>query len=129
MRPDLEEAFIRKFIAKIKRPNYLYFLEKGRSNGYIASMLQHGQDINYSLFQELQGHPGEKRTALFQKATELKLKSGYIVSYDDRINELELDTKDAVATAFGQEATLLILGNNQLVYFETEHPSPGYLSL
>ena len=128
MRPDLEEAFIRKFIVKNRQPSYRYFLEKGTSNGYIASMLQHGQHLDYSLFQQMQGHPDKVRAAVLRQAAALKLKSGYIISFDERSNGLELPTEAAVNVACGQEATLLILGRNQLVYFETEHPSPGYLS-
>lgn len=126
MRPDLEEAFIRKFVLKHKRPRYLYFLERGEATGFIASTLHHGQDIDYGLFREMRAYD---RAFVLQKAAELKLKSGYIVSDDSRINGLKMPSEAAINTAFGQEATLLILGNNQLVYFETEHPSPGYLSL
>ncbi|RAK62179.1 hypothetical protein [Hymenobacter edaphi] len=129
MRPDLEEAFIRKFIVKNRRPSYLYFLERGKSNGHIASMLQHGQHLDHSLFRELRTHPDKSKAEVVRKALDLKLKSGYIISFDDRINGLELPTEQAIDTVVGQESTLLILGSNQLVYLETEHPSPGYLSL
>jgi hypothetical protein len=125
MRPDLEQAFINKYVLKAKRSRYLDF------RGKLLDMLYHGQDFDKSLLQRLRGNKQQQLDAIFAKARQLKNGDQcYVISVDDELDGKEFSTIDAIDRIVDRvEGCVVLFGNGEGIYYEGEPPHNCYLSL
>lgn len=131
MNQDLESLFINRYVIKNKRQRYLDFIGNPKRRGAFLEMLYHGQDLNFSLFQQLKGNYQQGVDAIFNKAGTVKGGDKcYIVSVGSVLDGKQIFTTEAIERLVcNEEGFLIIFGELEVVYYEGEPPHNQYLSL
>ena len=124
-----EQAMINKFVIKDKQERFLGFIAKDKSRRKFIDELYHFKYFNWNLFREIPGSENE-RDAIFAKVNGKKsIKSCRVVSANSEFDGKTLSVDEAIKNAVGEEATILIFGNAEVVYYEAEPFDGRYISI
>ena len=123
---DLERAFINKYVVKNKRQRYLGFIGSPKRRSAFLEMLYHGQDLDKSKLRPLKGL---FKTEVVEWVAQRQIDSCYIISVDPALD----GRKMTVAAALNEirpyvEASVLIFGQGELIYYMGEPPHNEYLN-
>lgn len=125
----LDQLLIEKFVIKRKRERYLNFLStEKRRNGFTGE-LYHFNDFNWELFREI--HGSEKVSEVITELINKKkiTPTCYVISTNSKFDGKHFSLTEAIEEILGTEATLIIFGNADIVYYEGEPPFNRYITL
>jgi hypothetical protein len=123
------QSFVKKFIIKEKQNRYLGFLEKDKTRKKFTRELYHFKDFNWKLFREIKTNEIES-SVIFEKLKSYKnLTSCTVISVNEKFDNKVFPIDDAIEQILGEEGTILIFGNADVVYYEAEPFDGRYISL
>lgn len=123
-----EQTMINKFVNKDKQERYLDFMSKDKTRKKFTDELYHFKDFNWKMFREIPGNENE-RDALFAKLSGKKsIKTCQVISANSELDGKAFPIDEAIKNIVGQEATILIFGDAEIVYYEAEPFDGRYIS-
>lgn len=129
MQNKIEETFVSKFIIKEKRERYLNFISKGKTRRKFTQELYHFKDFDWKLFREISSNESETALILSKIAEKKNIATCHAISANPEIDGRELPIYDALASFVGEEGTILIFGNADVIYYEAEPFDGKYISI
>ena len=127
MNIELEKKVINTFIVKEKQARYIEFISSNRTRKKFIDKLPHFRDLQWDLFEEI---TNDDEIVNRLKSLKSHIKDCYIISEDIKIDQKIFPVQEAIKTIGGyrDNATILVFGNAELVYFEGEPPHNRYIS-
>jgi hypothetical protein len=131
---DHEEAFIRSFIVREKRPRWREFLRSNRRDDALST-LRHSNDIEWQYAEQFNPTGGlfggpfdsqdEWRKAHVEQTFEALRALGaparcYVIALNSSLDGQEVDLRDALEDVILKDATLISCIPGRLVYFQAE---------
>ena len=129
MNNHIEQLLIKKFVIKDKQERYLNFLSKEKTRQKFTSELYHFRDFKWNLFREIPGSESESHTIVTKVKSIKNISSCYVVSVNSEFEGKVISLEEAVENLVGEEGTILIFGEAEIVYYEGEAPSRRYISI
>ena len=125
---DLESKVIQRFIVKGKQDRYLQFVNSPKNRKKLIANLAHFRDLEQDAFKLVTGIEEEVvRQALAQQG--ISARTCYVISENSRIDTLTLGLSEAMRETVGyQMGTMLVLGNADALYYESETMKIRYIS-
>lgn len=124
-----EELLIRKFVVQNKQERYLTFLAKEKTRKKFKNQLYHFNDFKWNLFRNI-GDNENPRMAVASKLNSNKnISTCSIISVDRTLDGKLLPADEAMENAIGVEGTILIFGEAEIVYYESEAPKGKFVSV
>ncbi len=120
---------IKKFIIKDKQERYTGFISKAKTRKKFTNELYHFKDFIWKLFREIPGSENERQTILAKLSSTNGVNTCYIISANSKIDGQTILAEDAISNVVGTEATVLIFGEADVVYYEAEPVDGRYISL
>jgi hypothetical protein len=129
MQSQTEQALINKFVAKDKQERYLGFISKDKTRKKFTDELYHFKDFNWKLFREIPGNENG-RDLILAKLNKIKnIETCQVISANFDIDGKQFPIHEAIQNIVGKEATILIFGNADVVYYEAEPLEGRYISI
>ena len=124
---QLEIKIINTFIVKEKQARYIQFISSERTRKRFIEKLPHFKDLQWDLFEEI-SDVDEILNRL--KLLKPHVTDCYIISEDINTDQKRLPVNEAIEMIGGyrDEATILVFGDAQLLYFEGEPPHNRFIS-
>jgi hypothetical protein len=124
---DLEIKVIGRFIVKSKRDRYLTFLQSDKTRNKFTNLLAHFRDLRLELFEKVKSN---ERQIILERVNSLgKLKDCYLISESSKLDQEKLGIDSALNEVIGSGiGTLIVFGDAEIVYYESENPSDRWLS-
>jgi hypothetical protein len=129
MKIDLERKLIEKFVTKNKRERFLTFIEKEKTRKKFLKELYHFKDFDWKLFREIPGSQNEREVVTKKVGNRKTISSCYVISANKEFDERTFSVSEAILEVVGQEGTILIFGEAEVVYYEAEAFDGRYISL
>ena len=126
---QIEELFIRKFIIKDKQERYLGFIEKEKTRNKFTRELSHFKDFKWDLFREISGSENEREAIKAKIKKNIKISTCYVISGYSQFDKKIISTLEAIENIVGNDSTILIFGNAEIVYYEAEAFDGRYISV
>ena len=125
---DLESKVIQRFIVKSKQDRYLQFVNSPKNRKKLIANLAHFRDLEQDAFKLVTGIEEEVvRQALAQQG--ISASTCYVISENSRIDTLTLGLSEAMRETVGyQMGTMLVFGNADALYYESETMKIRYIS-
>lgn len=125
---DLESKVIQRFIVKGKQDRYLQFVNSPKNRKKLIANLAHFRDLQPDAFDLVSGIEEDiVRQALAQQG--ISASTCYVISENRRIDTLTLSLSEAMRETVGhQMGTLLVFGNADALYYESETMKIRYIS-
>lgn len=125
---DLESKVIQQFIVKGKQDRYLQFVNSPKNRKKLIANLAHFRDLEEDAFELVTGIEEDVvRQALSQQG--ISGSTCYVISENSRIDTLTLSLSEAMRETVGhQMGTMLIFGNADALYYESETMKIRYMS-
>jgi len=125
---EIEQKFIERFVMKNKRDRYLEFIKNNKNRSKFTQKLAHFQDLRYELFEEVIGPESQ---LIKERIKYLgKLKDCYVISESAKFDQKRLGIDIAIDGVVGcGMGTLIIFGDNEIVYYEAEGPGDRWISI
>ncbi len=129
MQSLIEEQFIKKFVVKDKQERFLNFLNSKNNRSKFTKELYHFADFNPKLFCKIHGNENERDLILSRLKTKPKLKNCWIISANPESDSKQVEISDAIENYVGQEGSILIFGDAEIIYYEGEAPDQRFISV
>lgn len=127
MSQDIEKKVIERFIVKSKRERYLTFIESDKTRGKFISELAHFRDLRQERFDKVSGD--EKKVIKDRIKVLGNIKDCYLISENSELDKKRLDIDAALSMTIGYGmGTLIVFGDAQIVFYETEGLSDRWIS-
>jgi hypothetical protein len=126
---DAERLFVNRFIIKDKQERYSSFLSNKKSRGKFIDKLYHFEDLQWKFFREIPGNENEREIILQKLKSKKSISRCFIISSDPKFDRKSMTVEDAIENVVGTEASILIFGEAEIVYYEGEPPNQRYISL
>ena len=123
-----EQLFVNRFITREKQERYLNFLASSRTRNKFLDKLYHLNDFNWHLFREIPGSENEK-AAITSKLKSKNISTCWVISANPEFDGRLMTVEEAPNEVVGTEASVLMFGNAEVIYYEGEAPHRRYLSL
>ncbi len=125
---DLESKVIQRFIVKGKQDRYLQFVNSSKNRNKLIANLAHFRDLQADAFDLVSGIEEDiVRQALAQQG--ISASTCYVISENRRIDTLTLSLSEAMRETVGhQMGTMLVFGNADALYYESETMKIRYIS-
>ena len=125
---DLESTVIQRFIVKGKQDRYLQFVNSPKNRKKLIANLAHFRDLEEDAFELVTGIEEDVvRKALAQQG--ISASTCYVISENSRIDTLTLGLSEAMRETVGyQMGTMLVFGNADALYYESETMKIRYIS-
>ena len=125
---ELEIKVIKKFVDKSKQGRYIQFVLSPKSRNKFISDLSH---CNFFLWDKFEPIKGNEEQVILQALKEngVASKTCYVISENADIDTKTLDTKKAISETVGYGmGTILVFGDADMIFFESETKNKRYLS-
>jgi hypothetical protein len=129
MNNQIEQLLIKKFVIKDKQERYLNFLSKEKTRKKFTSELYHFRDFKWNLFREIPSSESESNTIVTKVKSIKNISSCYVVSVNSEFDGKVISLEEAVENVVGEEGTILIFGEAEIIYYEGEAPIRRYVSI
>lgn len=129
MHNQAELTLINKFVVKDKQERYLNFISKEKTRKKFTKELYHFRDFNWKLFQEIPGNENERDIILAKMRKHESIKTCYVISANNNLDGKSFFIAEALENIVGEEATIIIFGNADIVYYEAEPFDGRYISV
>ena len=123
-----EELFVKKFVIKEKHERYLGFLQKEKSRRKFTKELYHFMDFEKGVFREVNGIGNVRKILRQELGKRPMLTDCYVISDNEEMDGKRFALNVAIDEIAGKEATILIFGHCDLVYYEAEAFDGSYIS-
>lgn len=124
-----EQTLIKRFVVKDKQERYLGFIGKDKTRSKFTNELYHFKDFNWKMFREIPGSEYGRNAILARVNGKKSIKSCQVVSANSEFDGKTLPIGEAIENIVGEEGTILIFGNAEIVYYEGEAPDNRYISI
>jgi hypothetical protein len=126
--PDLEIKVIKKFVDKAKQDRYIQFVSSSKNRHKFISDLSHFNFFKWDLFEAVKGNEEQAIIQALQKNA-VADKTCYVISENITIDTKTLDTKKAISETVGYGmGTILVFGDADMIYYESETMNTRYIS-
>lgn len=125
---NLEIEFIKRFVDKTKQDRYIKFISTVKNRHKFINDLSHFNFLKWDKFDKLENN---EEKAIFKMLLKNKVaaKSCYVISENKNIDTKTLDIKQAISETIGYGmGTILIFGNADIIYYESETMNTRYIS-
>ena len=129
MHNKIEEIFINKYVVKEKRKRYLEFISKEKTRSKFTQELYHFKDLDWKLFREIPGSQNERTEILSKVIQNKNIQNCHVISANLDIDGTNIPYPDAIVSCVGEEGTILIFGNADVVYYEAEPFDGRFISI
>ena len=126
---QIEEILIKRFIINHKQDRYLGFINKERTRFKFTSGLYHFKDFKWNLFRAIPGNENERTTIMSKIDNNKNINSCYVISANKDLDGKLFTVSDAIDNVVGQEGTILIFGDAEIVYYEAEAMDGRFISI
>lgn len=125
---DLEIKVIQRFIIKNKQDRYLQFVKSFKNRKKLIAHLAHFRDLQEDAFELVSGIEEDVvRLALARQGISASM--CYVISENSRIDTRTLGFGEAMRETVGhQMGTMLVFGDADVLYFESETMKIRYIS-
>ena len=125
---ELESKVIQRFIVKGKQDRYFQFVNSPKNRKKLIANLAHFRDLEEDAFELVTGIEEDVvRKALAQQG--ISASTCYVISENSRIDTLTLGLSEAMRETVGhQMGTMLVFGNADALYYESETMKIRYIS-
>ena len=125
---DLEIKVIKKFVDKAKQDRYIQFVSSAKNRHKFINVLSHFNFFQWDLFEAVKGNEQQVILQTLQK-NGVADKTCYLISENADIDTKTLDTKEAISETVGYGmGTILVFGNADMIYFESETMNTRFIS-
>ena len=125
---NLESTVIQRFIVKSKQDRYLQFVNSPKNRKKLIANLAHFRDLQEDAFELVSGIEEDVvRLALARQGISASM--CYVISENSRIDTRTLGFGEAMRETVGhQMGTMLVFGDADVLYFESETMKIRYIS-
>jgi hypothetical protein len=125
---DLEIKVIKKFVDKAKQDRYIQFVSSTKNRHKFINDLSHFNFFQWDLFEAVKGNEQQAIIEALQKNF-IADKTCYVISENTIIDTKTLEVKEAISETVGYGmGTILVLGDADMIYFESETMNTRYIS-
>jgi len=125
---DIEIKVIKKFVDKAKQDRYIEFVSSPKNRHKFISDLSHFNFFRWDLFEPVEGIEEQIILEALQK-NGVADKTCYVISENSDIDTKTLDSKQAISETVGYGmGTILVFGDADMIYFESETMNTRYIS-
>ena len=125
----LDQLLIEKFIVKGKRERYLNFLSNEKRRNEFTGELYHFNNFKWELFREIKGNENEAEIIAELVKKKKLTPTCYVISVNSKFDGKQFSLTEAIEEILGTEATLIIFGDADIVYYEGEPPFNRFITL
>ena len=125
---DLEIAVIKKFVDKNKQDRFIQFTSSAKSRHKFINELAHFKFFNWNKFDKIEGNEEQAILTALQK-NKITDKTCYAISENKNLDTKVLDINQVIHETVGYgQGTILVFGNAEIIYYESEEMKERYLS-
>ncbi len=125
---NLEIEVIKKFVDKTKKDRYIQFISTAKNRHKFINDLSHFNFLNWDKFDKVVNNEEQTIFTTLQK-NKLVDKTCYVISENKNIDTKTLDIKQAISETVGYGmGTILVFGNADIIYYESETINTRYIS-
>lgn len=121
MNKSLEIQVIQKFFQKAKQERYVGFISSEKKRKKFTQNLSHLKDLNWNLLQEVNSFPP---TLIRNSFT-----SCYVISEDASVDGTIVSADGINSLTNTGQASILVFGEAEQIYYEGEPPFNRYISI
>ena len=130
MMNQVEQLLIRKFIIHEKQERYLHYLSNDKSRNKFVRELYHFKDFNWSLLRPIPGNEIPSNSILQSLRSKKRLiVNCHVISVNQDLDKRAISIEQALESVIGEEGTILIFGEVEIVYYEGEAPGNRFISI
>ena len=124
----IESKVIQRFIVKSKQNRYLQFVNSPKNRQKLIANLAHFRDLQEDAFELVTGIEEDVvRQTLAQQG--ISASTCYVISENSWIDTLTLGLSEAMRETVGRQmGTILVFGNADALYYESETMKIRYIS-
>lgn len=125
---DLEIKVIKRFVDKAKQDRYIQFVSSHKNRHKFINDLSHINFFQWDKFEPVKGIE-EQVILKTLKESGVADKTCYVISENTDIDAKILDTKKAISDTVGYGmGTILVFGDADIIYFESETMNTRFIS-
>ena len=127
MNIQLEIKVINTFIVKEKQDRYIQFVSSDNTRKKFIEKLPHFSDFKSDLFDEI---TGDEEILNRLKLLKSHITNCYVISENHETDQKTFPITEALEMigGYSDNATILVFGNAELIYFEGEPPHNRFIS-
>jgi hypothetical protein len=128
MNIPLEIKVIEKFVIKDKQERYIQFVSSGKNRKKLLNDLPHFGFFNWQLLEEVEG---TETQVIHERLKQIRGNKSncYIICENSDLDQKQLSINDALGrTINSDQATILVFGDAELIYYEGEPPKNRFIS-
>ncbi|MDN3725545.1 hypothetical protein QRD02_14260 [Aequorivita sp. SDUM287046] len=116
---ELEIKVITKFLNSAKRDRYVSFVQNGKNRPKFLKDLSKTDFLNQNLFESMNGNESEIIKNRIKSIGNIN--DCYVISENKNIDQKRMSIESALTETIGaDQGTLLVFGNAEIVYSESE---------
>ncbi|KIC90089.1 hypothetical protein [Flavihumibacter solisilvae] len=124
-----EQHFVSRFIIKNKQERYLHLLNDNRTRIKFIEKLYHFNDFNWNLLREIPGSENEEEAIRLKLKSYKTISNCRVISSDPKFDGKSMSIEEAINNVVGIEASILIFGDGDVIYYEGEAPNRRFISI
>ena len=125
---DLEIKVIKRFVDTAKQDRYIQFVSSSKNRHKFVSDLSHFKFFKWDLLDAVQGNEEQAILQALQR-NGVADKTCYVISENRNIDTKTINTKKAIIETVGYGmGTILVFGDADMIYFESETVNTRYIS-
>ena len=125
---QLEIKVIKKFVDKAKQERYIQFVSSQKNRYKFIRDLSHFNDFKWDLFDAVNGNEEQIILQALQN-NNIVSKTCYVISENADIDSRIIEIKKAISETAGYSmGTILVFGNADMIYFESESMNTRFIS-
>jgi len=129
LQTQAEQLLITKFVIKDKQERYLNFLSKEKTRKKFTNELYHFRDFNWKLFREIHGIETESDVIAKTVSNKKHISTCFVISANSKFDGKVTSVDEAIKNIVGEEGTILIFGDAEIIYYEGEAPNRRFISI
>jgi len=125
---ELEIRVIKKFVDKAKQERYIQFVSSQKNRHKFIGDLSHFNYFKWDLFDAVKGNEEQIILQALQK-NNIASKTCYVISENADIDTRIIEIKKAISETAGYSmGTILVFGDADMIYFESESMNTRFIS-
>ena len=125
---QLEIKVIKKFVDKAKQERYIQFVSSQKNRYKFIRDLSHFNDFKWDLFDAVNGNEEQIILQALQN-NNIVSKTCYVISENADIDARIIEIKKAISETAGYSmGTILVFGDADMIYFESESMNTRFIS-
>ena len=125
---DLEIAVIKKFVDKNKQDRFIQFTSSAKGRHKFINELAHFKFFDWNKFDNIEGDEEQAILTALQK-NKITDKTCYAISENKNLDTKVLNINQAINETVGYgQGTILVFGDAEIIYYESEEMKERYLS-